>query len=530
MRLEELDQIFDDTPGFRVVGTLKLDESGVDPIGLRQLNLDLMDATVPGINNVTTHIRPYTFMAWAWWRASQYADWQGITPAAIQDLVERYEAIYAWSHSAAGRPFRGNISVRKWLNPGSDTDTFRFSGSEWESYKRERTGFMAPTEYGPSIKSLHFLKPEGGLFGWASEAMPAILAIDAVISEVLPGRLLLPEPPTVTISEIEPLAYALPVDEATEEEKAVFLHLFYEIGKLDCAGKDMRRRQATIDLLRTLLEESPLDIEDIRRRLASFTKADAREENELEILNSSLMLCHLQARQLQRLATETMMLWIEVFLAEVKGQSRTTDEIILRAHECAKEGDPIYATCLSLGDYVEALEETSRDKGWPASAAGGESDVVGLMTRLQQAQQRNVSLIPALVLRSFAVARAITKAFANTTYPPGVLNSIESRPDRLPLGMMARRMDGLLQRPLSFIWREIIESWIVGQHVHWSAVRGGEGKKRLRIGLEGDGWMLVRPRPSAGFRPTPDRLWTLLSLATACGLFKRVGSGHMTAS
>ena len=109
MRLEA-DQIFNDAPGFRVVGALKLDESGVDPIGLRQLNLDLMDATVPGINNVTIRIRPYTFMAWAWWRASRYADWQGITPAAIQDLVERYEAIYAWSHSAAGRPFRGNIA------------------------------------------------------------------------------------------------------------------------------------------------------------------------------------------------------------------------------------------------------------------------------------------------------------------------------------------------------------------------------------------------------------------------------------
>ena len=114
---------------------------------------------------------------------------------------------------------------------------------------------MAPTEYGPSIKSLHFLKPEGGLFGWASEALPAILAIDDVISEVLPERFLLPVPPNASTSEIEPLARALPVEEASEEEKAVFLHLFYEIGKLDRAGKDMRRRQATIDLLRTLLSK-----------------------------------------------------------------------------------------------------------------------------------------------------------------------------------------------------------------------------------------------------------------------------------
>lgn len=532
MRLSELDQLFDETPGFRIVDSLKLDESGVDPVGLRQLNLDLMDATVPGINNVTQHIRPYTFMAWAWWRASRYAASYGLRPDAVLDLVERYEAIYAWSHSIAGRPFRGNVTVTKWLKGQNGTDAFTFSGADWEDYKREKTGFMAPTEYGPSIKALRFLKPEGGLFGWASEAMPATLAIDAIVSRVLPERVLLPNPPSVEPREIEPMALALPIDEPTDEEQAVFRLLFYEIGALDRAGRNMRRRKGTIDLIRCILvNRGPLDIDDLRRSLATcINPVPGDEGSEVDMRNSSIMLCHLQARQLQRLATETMMLWTEVFLAEKKGRSRPMEDIVAAAHEAAAENDPPYARSAVVGDYLRMVEQIGADAGWPVAGDRPETDVVGLLSRLRQAQRKDLTLIPSLVIRSLAVVRAVTKAFADSPLPDGVFNSIEARPDRMPMGIMVRKMDALEDRPLLSLWKEIIESWIIGQHVHWSAVRGGDGKKRLRIGLDGDGWMLVRPAPSGGFAPTPDRLWTLLSLGSACALFKRTKDGRYAAA
>jgi hypothetical protein len=37
---------------------------GVDPLGLRQINFGLMDRVLPDLNNVASHIRPYTLMAW----------------------------------------------------------------------------------------------------------------------------------------------------------------------------------------------------------------------------------------------------------------------------------------------------------------------------------------------------------------------------------------------------------------------------------------------------------------------------------
>ena len=37
---------------------------GVDALGLRQINFDLMDQVLPGLNNVARHIRPFVAVAW----------------------------------------------------------------------------------------------------------------------------------------------------------------------------------------------------------------------------------------------------------------------------------------------------------------------------------------------------------------------------------------------------------------------------------------------------------------------------------
>jgi hypothetical protein len=73
---------------------------GVDPLGLRQINFDLMDQVFPGINNVARHIRPFTVVAWAWRRAATIADQQGqtrITVSTLRDFVNRIEVVFAWS-------------------------------------------------------------------------------------------------------------------------------------------------------------------------------------------------------------------------------------------------------------------------------------------------------------------------------------------------------------------------------------------------------------------------------------------------
>src|SRR5260370_23150858 len=72
---------------------------GVDPLGLRQLNFDLMDEVLPGLNNVARHIRPFVIVTWAWRRANQLAQSRGLEKIPLdhlQNFVDRIEVIYAW--------------------------------------------------------------------------------------------------------------------------------------------------------------------------------------------------------------------------------------------------------------------------------------------------------------------------------------------------------------------------------------------------------------------------------------------------
>ncbi len=528
MRLAEIDQLFDETPGLRVVDDLKADESGVDPVGLRQINLDLMDDAIPGINNVTQHVRPYTFMAWAAWKASRMAEAEGIDdPSVIADLVDRYEALYAWSHLIAGRPFRGAVVLKRTITRREKGEPFVFEGAAWDEYRRTRTSFMAPTEYGPSIKSMRYMSTDSMKI--AREVLPAVHDFDAAVSQLLPDFLFAVAPPSVTDEDVTPFAVSLPVDQPSVVEMQVFRQMFHEIGSSEDAGS-ARRRKASLDLVRGLLQQTgPCGIDDLRRRFATRELADAGGDVD-QIGISATLLCLLQARQLQRLATEAMLLWLERLLSENRVgnlfQPKPSEEIIARAHEAARAGDDAYAAAASIGDFLLAVEIEGEAAGWPAAAAGKSTDVVSLLADLIEAQRKDITRVPALAARSFAIVRAVANAFHDHPMPEGLADAIEGRPDRLPMGLMSRRLEAMADRPLMFIWREIVESWVIGQHVHWSAVRGGDGKKRLRIGLEGDGWMKVRRGSSGVFEPTGDRLHTMLSLGISCGLFARDGEGR----
>ncbi len=73
-----------------------------------------------------------------------------------------------------------------------------------EEYKRTRTSFMAPTEYGPSIKAIkHMLTDSMEL---AREVLPAIHDFDAAVREVAAPFAVAVAPPSVAEEDIVPFA------------------------------------------------------------------------------------------------------------------------------------------------------------------------------------------------------------------------------------------------------------------------------------------------------------------------------------
>src|SRR5437588_108151 len=118
-----------DDPSFVTPGNKKF--GGVDPLGLRQINFDLMDEVFPGLNNVARHIRPFVVMTWAWRRAAERAEALGlklIKQDELQDFVDRIEVLFVLSQAL--RDKNTDLPGPQYLGPWLKETEFRFGGAK----------------------------------------------------------------------------------------------------------------------------------------------------------------------------------------------------------------------------------------------------------------------------------------------------------------------------------------------------------------------------------------------------------------
>jgi hypothetical protein len=94
---------------------------GVDPLGLRQINFDLMDQVLPGLNNVARHIRPFV-VASAWRRANQLAQSGGMKTISFNLLhgFRRSHRGYLRLVAASAR-----VWLSRWKNLAPVAENFR---------------------------------------------------------------------------------------------------------------------------------------------------------------------------------------------------------------------------------------------------------------------------------------------------------------------------------------------------------------------------------------------------------------------
>jgi hypothetical protein len=162
---------------------------GVDPLGLRQLNFDLMDEVLPGINNVARHIRPFTLVTWAWHRAIALAKEQELDAIAVDqilDFVDRIDVIYVWSQFL--RKSDSDLPGRTVLEPLIKSKSWVFDGIDWRVQREKRrlsTALMAPINYGPALKSMGWIQAHQrhpSIFMPCPDAAPAITAFEEQLS------------------------------------------------------------------------------------------------------------------------------------------------------------------------------------------------------------------------------------------------------------------------------------------------------------------------------------------------------------
>jgi hypothetical protein len=232
----------------------------------------------------------------------------------------------------------------------------------------------------------------------------------------------------------------------------------------------------------------------------------------------------LQARQLQRLAIEAMLNWLEARLHPIGQGGRTSADLAAQADEETKVEDPIAAKSITVGAYLDAIAALAGETGWPAAAGHTPTDVVTLMDELVSIQRDKPWRTPALSLKAIAIVAALAKSWPAETAAKLERKIGGNREARFPIEAMVAQLDKMREKPLVYLWRRLIESWVIGQHLLWSATRSGDGKQRFRIAQDTDGWVRLRAS-TRRYAPTPDRLATLFALGSECGLFKSSNAG-----
>ena len=83
------------------VPKLKTVNSGVDFLNLGQVNFELMAECMPGTNNVTYYVRPYSLICWIYWTYREQLRKKGEENASLEDqhlFREKVESLHLWGH------------------------------------------------------------------------------------------------------------------------------------------------------------------------------------------------------------------------------------------------------------------------------------------------------------------------------------------------------------------------------------------------------------------------------------------------
>ena len=425
-------------PGFTTPGRTKL--GGVDPLGLRQINFDLMDEVLPGLNNVARHIRPFVVVTWAWRRAMQQAQALGGTTIPeddLQDFVDRIDVLYALSQFLhdEGTDLPGSHYLAPWLEDAQ----LKFGGTKWQQRRKERhysTALSAPINYGPGLKMLGWVIPHPespGVMIPNPAASPALDALETQIASAL-GHDAFNEFGSVTVSKDDARQWGdlWALEEVSDVESRVMAELL-----LGAAAPVGRRFGAEL----MLAAARHLGTTDVERVRAAMTGPPSEFEPTDQLLNILDKWRLLQIRQLFRLSLEALFFWTT---RELHGQKRSIDSLVNGF--LGRVSHPLDVE--NAGTWIQSL----------TSPLDGPTE---LMDGIKQAlADPGISDLPNSIARGLALSL--------TEETPDLMQ----QPDRLPLWRAQEEARARSDSPVRDFVRHVLESWVLAQHTYWSVGRG----------------------------------------------------------
>lgn len=506
-----------ETDGPRFVVPYRPDKGGVDFLGMRQVNLDMMANCLPGFNNVTWCVRPFSVVSWIYWKFHQLAESKGaqrVTGRELRVWKEKVETLFAWGHKLAGTTGVPGTEAKP---PGQGAVPLDFA-----SWKRSsvNTSLMAAVQYGPAAKTidgLGLLDPLGeGFYQTVNEGVELAVTLDQKLCDFA----LLEDlgPAVATAEEASELYSAWSVLTPSKREQEIFRRAFYNhgaVGELTPLG----RRSTTLQLALEALDSSGGLLSADEVRIIMFRGQGGRKRVssvDPKLKRMWLSWVVLQIRQCQRFAMEGLLSWFERLL--VRG-CRDTGAVVQETLKAIKEHEdvfPLNRPDRSLGEIVEKIPDLN--SALRQSAADPYLDPFSLTDEIGQAVRNQSNQLAPLCLRAAFLCAAFTEALRSEAQVRPELERGAS--DRLSLAYWTDKLQSWGAMGLEEFLRHFFEMLILSQHFIVAARRFDGRTQRLRISIEEDGLEFIADAPMSPSL-TPDRLNTALWLMADCGLIGR---------
>lgn len=520
--------------GPHLIAPFRPQRSGVDYINLRQVNLDLMATCIPGTNNATRFVRPYSLMCWIYWIYPKLLERRANGEASSEQLRlfrEKVESLHLWGHLLEGLSGLPGTNSKP---PRPKNGLIDLSFEAWDERSATNTSLQAGVQYGPSLLDLGgigFLHKSDAHFYQVTERGERLaIALDDQLSQS-PHYANLTNLDLLQASEEEAreLFQQWRIDETSPAEQEAFQSAFWDFESIN-QKSGLGKRSASIKLILDILTSAggPLSEQEIRERMA-FPRLWDRLPEELEegLQHQSRLWVLLQFRQLHRLALESLMGWVEGQL--IYQGTRIPDQIIDKAYA---------AVC----DYLD-VDSTIGVKELLA-AASDPLDTIDdyLATRDEDPDWFDLDLLIEDLLR--VSSEEDEEACPTSFYVMLLLYNCKSWMEnddtiasqlhhggaaRVSFGYWFSTIDKLLDRPARELIDWTIKNLIISQHFAVGTNRFDGERIRLRFILEEEGLESLISDPRRPWHPivTRDRLWALLSLMESSGMIRWTEEGYI---
>jgi len=493
---------------------------GVDFLGLRQANLDMMATCIPGINNVTRYVRVFSVLCWMHWRYQQLAveaQATTVSASAFREFRDRVETLFTWGHVLSGHAGIPGTTAKP---PPVEGGTVPLTFKAWNrSYAN--TGLMSAVQYGPAAKTLGglgFLDPvEAELLRVCGEGVVLAEALDLAIAQTGARDRLGRAPRSGTEQDALSLFEGWSIGDPSPAEREAFRRAYFD--RATAGGESsVGRRSATLSLAFGVLNQAnePVELREIRPAMAYGRRSDhGSVALAADLRTARWRWVVLQVRQLQRLAHECLLGWVERRIAQGDRDSDALVDAALRRLDPRSVPDMVKAWTPSVDTFDEFCE---------LAPANSDFCIFAVAEALEeQVRDPNGAMIETALRALFLCAKV---AGLLRVEPVAEKMMAVGQAERVSLsswrGMVERSMAALAR---DFI-RTLIESMVLSQHFAVAANRYDGGTQRLRVAIEEDGLAVLAPdvwRPTR----TPDRLSSALALALDCGLIGADGDGFV---